>query len=135
MKRKVFHNLVSIEEAQRRLLHHFKAQTTGVENVQLDYVNGRVLAENIEAQIDVPSFDRAAMDGFAVQAEDTFEAVENNPVILNVIGNIMAGENVNINISKGSAIEVATGAVLPIGANAIVMIEYTMQKKKHNRGL
>jgi putative molybdopterin biosynthesis protein len=85
----------------------------------------RVLAVNIYAEINVPPFDRAAMDGYAVKAQDTFNAGEANPVKLKVIGRIFAGEKLRVEVSNRTAVEVATGASIPIGANAVVPIEYT----------
>lgn len=128
MQRRVFRELVSEEEAKKRLREHFLPQPTGVEVVTIDKAIGRVLAEDIEAGIDVPPFDRAMMDGFAVQAEDTFGAEEDKPIALIIVGRVGAGENPKVSVEKGEAIEISTGAPIPKGANAVVMVEYTWQK-------
>ncbi|MEM3726231.1 MAG: molybdopterin biosynthesis protein [Candidatus Bathyarchaeia archaeon] len=130
MKRKVFRKLVSVEEAKRILYAHFTPKPVGIEAVPLTQAYGRVLAEDVQAQIDVPPFDRATMDGFAVHAEDTFGAEEEKPVILEIVGKIGAGERPEIDVEKGQAVEISTGAPIPKGANAVVMVEHTWQDGK-----
>ncbi len=127
MTRKIFRELISVEEARQRLLTHFQPQPLGVETVALENAYGRVLGENVEAGIDVPPFDRATMDGFAVRAEDTYGADEDRPVELKVVGKVSAGEKPEVELSEGEAVEVATGAPMPVGANATLMVEYTVQ--------
>ena len=127
MTRKIFRELISVEEARQKLLAHFQPQPLGIETITLENVYGRVLGENIEAGIDVPSFDRATMDGFAVRAEDTYGADEDSPVELKVAGKVNAGEKPEVRLSEGEAIEVATGTPIPVGANATLMVEYTVQ--------
>jgi len=128
MIRKVFRELVSVEEAQRRLYEHFKPQPLGVDVVPLAKSYGRVLGEGVEAQIDVPPFDRATMDGFVVYAEDTFGAEEERPVVLGVVGQVGAGERLETDFGRGQAVEISTGAPIPKGGNAVVMVEYTWQE-------
>lgn len=125
---KVFRKLASVEEAEKRLREHFLPLPVGVETISLAQSHSRILAEDVEAPIDVPPFDRAAMDGFAVHADDTFGAEEDSPRTLNVIGRIVAGENPNIGVGKREAVEISTGASMPRGANAVVMVEYTQQE-------
>ena len=128
MRQKVFRELVSVEEAKRRLKEHFLPQPVGVEELHLGRCVGRVLAEDVEAAVDVPPFDRASMDGFAVHAEDTFGAEEDRPVSLRVVGSVGAGENPKVSVEDEEAVEISTGAPIPKGANAVVMVEYTWQK-------
>ncbi|MDD1721193.1 MAG: molybdopterin biosynthesis protein, partial [Euryarchaeota archaeon] len=85
---------------------------------------GRTLAEDVTSQVDVPSFDRAAMDGYAVKARDTYTAREDLPTELRLTGSVQAGVLPQYEVRPGEAVEVATGAVLPKGANAEVMVEY-----------
>lgn len=125
--RKVFKEVVSVEEARKILLEHYRVEKN-IEEVELLNSNGRILAENIRSPISLPPFDRAVMDGYAVKAEDTFSADESNPVKLRVKGRISAGEWSELEVEKGEAVEVATGAVLPKGANAVVMVEYTRER-------
>jgi putative molybdopterin biosynthesis protein len=125
---KVFHDVVSIEEARRRLYSAYSPKPRG-EMVSLEDAWGRVLAEDISAPVDVPPFDRAAMDGYALKASDTFYADEENPAILKLKGYIAAGHSKKIEIKKGECAGIATGAPVPKGANAVVMVEYTHRKK------
>mgnify|MGYP001243123840 CR=1 FL=1 len=95
------------------------------EHVGLLEAAGRVLAEEICASMDVPPFARAAMDGYAVRAEDTFGAGNFSPKILELIEVIHAGESAHRSVLPGSCIQVATGAPMPDGADAVVMVEDT----------
>ncbi len=87
---------------------------------------GRILAEDIIAKIDVPHFDRSAVDGYAVRAEDTFGASVTNPVVLKLAGEVEIGEK-PCELGRGEAIRVSTGSALPKGANAVVMLEYARE--------
>jgi len=129
--RKIFHKLLSIEEALKIVEDNIALKPLGVEEVDLTEASGRVLAEDITANIDLPPFDRATMDGYAVKAEETYNANEDNPVKLRVIGKIEPGEEPKIELNSGEAIEVSTGAPIPVGANAVVMIEYTRRVGEH----
>lgn len=130
MKRKIFRKLVSVEEAKRILYAQFTPKPVGTETIPLTQAYGRVLVEDIQAQIDVPPFDRASMDGFAVHAEDTFGAEEEKPVTLEIVGKVGAGEKPEFDVEKGQAVEISTGAPVPKGANAVVMVEHTWQDGK-----
>ncbi len=95
------------------------------ETVPLDDAQGRVLAERLDAALDVPGFDRASMDGYAVRARDTFGADEADPVVLDLVGTVHAGEKPDAAVGEGEAVEISTGAVMPDGADAVVMVERT----------
>ncbi|MGH9307736.1 MAG: molybdopterin molybdotransferase MoeA [Vicinamibacterales bacterium] len=95
------------------------------ERVRLDVAAGRVVAETILSSADVPPFDRAAMDGFAVVAEDTFGAARQEPRTLQAVGAVHTGEMPSRPIAPGECMEIATGAPLPDGATAVVMVEET----------
>ncbi len=127
MDRKVFRELMSVEDAKRILKERFPARSVGVEDLPLEQVAGRVLAEDVEASMDVPPFDRASMDGFAVQAEDTFGAEEDRPVNLRIVDRVGAGDIPTITVGRSEVVEISTGAPIPKGANAVVMVEYTWQ--------
>ena len=101
--------------------------------VPLEDAAGRVLAEAVSAAADVPPFDRAAMDGYAVVAEDTFGAGRHEPRELRCIGTIFTGEAPGQALGRGECIEIATGAPLPAGADAVVMVEET--EKAPNGGI
>ena len=96
-----------------------------IERINLSDAYQRVLAEDVHALIDLPPFNRASMDGYAVQAQDTFGASEDNPIILNLIEKIRAGDSPSKEVQKGTCSEVGTGAPLPAGADAVVMVEVT----------
>lgn len=85
----------------------------------------RTLAKDVKSGIDVPPFDRAAMDGFAVKAEDTYDAGKFDPVDLEVVDNIHAGEEADVVIKEGQCVQIATGAPMPEDADAVVMVEQT----------
>jgi molybdopterin molybdotransferase len=86
---------------------------------------GQVLAENVVSKIDVPPFDRAAVDGYAVRAADTFGATELRPVVLRVIGSVDVGVVTKLRVRNGEAIKIMTGAPMPPGADATLMVEHT----------
>ena len=84
-----------------------------------------VLAGDIHAACDVPGFDRSTVDGFAVKAADTFGASEGQPAYLMVSGEVLMGQIAAAPVMSGQAIRIATGAMLPPGADAVAMLEYT----------
>ena len=115
---------ISIDEA-RELLFAAVTPITRTESVALGNTDSRVLAEPVVSRVDVPPFDRAAMDGYAVLAEDTFDATASAPRTLRCIESIYTGEVGASSLVPGTCVEIATGAPLPAGANAVVMVEQT----------
>jgi molybdenum cofactor synthesis domain-containing protein len=101
------------------------------EVVPFDRALGRVLAEDIVSEVDVPPFDRSAVDGYAVQAADTFGASEQKPVKLRVIGSVRIGVTSKLLVRKGEAIKIMTGAPIPKGADAVVMVEHVLARDKN----
>ncbi len=95
------------------------------EYVELMDAHHRVLNEDIFANMDVPPFDRTTKDGFAVKSEDTFNASEENPVVLKLLEHIDAGYNPKKEVKSGFCSLINTGAPIPQGADSIVMVEYT----------
>ncbi|RMF19255.1 MAG: molybdopterin molybdenumtransferase MoeA, partial [Deltaproteobacteria bacterium] len=89
---------------------------------------GRVLAEDVTAPEDVPHFDRSNMDGYAVRAEDTAGASEHSAVLLRLAGSVAMGTEATVAVSAGTAVQVSTGAMLPPGADAVVMVEDTEEE-------
>jgi putative molybdopterin biosynthesis protein len=124
-ERKIFRELQSLETAISTISASWKPKAPLLEHVSLENSLGRVLAEDLFSSTDVPGFDRAAMDGFAVRAEDTFHAEEQNPQKLKVLAQVEAGDSLARTVSGGDAVEIATGAPMPDGSNAVVMVEYT----------
>jgi molybdopterin molybdotransferase len=94
------------------------------ELIPLDEALDRVLAEDVVAAIDVPHFDRAAVDGYAVRARDTFGASDYNPIPLRVKGEVFPGQALDLELGENEAVRIMTGAPLPAGADAVVMAEY-----------
>lgn len=129
MKRVIFHELKRVEDALESILSYVKPMP--VEQVDLLAAHGRVLADDIYAPIDVPPFDRATMDGFAVRAEDTYGAHDEAPRVLRLVGTVDAGDVPHCEVGPGEAVEIATGAPLPRGANAVVMVEHTSVRDGH----
>ncbi len=95
------------------------------QETELLAARGRFLAEDLKAPEDLPAFARATMDGYAVRARDTFGARESEPVILRVTGEIPMGHAPKDSLRPGEAMRIATGGMLPKGADAVVMVEYT----------
>lgn len=96
-----------------------------IERVPLLEASGRVIASPVVAKLDVPPFDRAAMDGYAVRAEDTFGATRHDPRVLRSTAKVFTGDTASRTVRPGECIEIATGAPLPAGADAVVMVEET----------
>ena len=111
-------DLLTIDEAQRLILEH--ARPLAAETVELEDAAGRVLAEPARAQIDLPPFPSSAMDGYAVRAADT-------PGRLRVQMRIAAGKPAVGALVPGHAMGIATGGVVPDGADAVVPIEYVVE--------
>ncbi|RLF05845.1 MAG: molybdopterin biosynthesis protein [Thermoprotei archaeon] len=123
-RRRIYHRLVTPEEALKVIENHIRLAPLGVESLKLREAVGRVLAEDVRAVIDVPPFDRSTVDGYAVRAEDTYVAEEYSPVTLRLVGRVEVGEAPRVGVGRGECVEVATGAPIPPGANAVVMVEY-----------
>ena len=117
--------LVSYTEALAILRDAAVLQPT--ETVRLSLLAGRVTAETISAQIDVPSFHNSAMDGFALVAADTQGATPENPVILSIAACLAAGDSASTTSAtqaiSGTAVEIMTGAPVPEGYDAVIMVE------------
>lgn len=96
-----------------------------VEKVDLEDALHRVLAEDVFSSVSLPEFPRSTVDGFALKARDTYGASEGNPVILEIVGEIPVGQISEIEIQDGQAVKVATGGMVPRGADAVQMLEFT----------
>jgi molybdopterin molybdotransferase len=88
---------------------------------------GRVLTEDLRSGEDLPAFPRSTMDGFAVRAADTYGASEGLPAYLSVVGEVFMGHRPEARASIGQAVRIATGGMIPDGADAVVMVEYTQE--------
>ncbi len=123
-KKKIFRKYISLEEAIERLKDFISTIKLRPEEVAINDAWGAIIFEDITSKIDIPPFDKSLMDGYAVRAQDTFEAEESRPKRLNLIGKIEAGDKPNLSVSEGTATEISTGAPIPKGANSVVMLEY-----------
>jgi len=117
---------IPVAEAVGLVMEHI--HTIGTEMVPLEHTYGRILAQPIIAQHDVPSFDRSPYDGFAVRAQDTAGASGDNRVAFDVIGEIGAGYVADRAIGEGEAYRIMTGAPIPDNADAVVMLEQTVEQ-------
>ncbi len=97
----------------------------GLEPMSLPEAVNRILAEDIVADEDLPDFPRAIVDGYAVQGASTFGASEGNPAYLTVTGSIAMGQSPELEVAAGQAAKIATGGMVPRGADSVVMIEHT----------
>ena len=111
--------MVTVEKALEIVLAH--TPTLPAEVALIDGALGRVLAEDVAADLDLPPFDRAAMDGYAVRAADA----SSSPVVLEVIGQVRAGQSSDRPLAPGQALQVMTGAPVPAGASAVIPVEKT----------
>ena len=121
---KPFGALISYHEAKEIIDRHIHP-ITRTEMLTIDKVVNRVLASDLIAAMDVPPFNRAAMDGYAVKAKDTFGAGQFKPKTFKIIGELHAGENPVKKIKSSECIQISTGAVMPDGADAVMMVEDT----------
>src|SRR5262245_2553266 len=119
-----FKSTISIDEA-RRLLREGVRPIERVETVALIEAEGRVAAADVQSTIEVPPFARSAMDGYAVASSDLSGSGSDRPVRLRIVDRIYTGQVPRTRVEPGTAIEIATGAPLPDGADAVVMVEET----------
>jgi molybdenum cofactor synthesis domain-containing protein len=124
---KGFKHLTPTSEALEAVIEQVPELRMAVENVPILSALGRILSHDLMSPSDIPSFDRAAMDGFAVRAEDTYGASTGSPILLNSLRGVGIGVIPTVSLSKGDAVLVVTGGLMPQGANAVVMVEYTKQ--------
>ena len=115
---------IPLEEA-RALILETAAPIARTERVALAGASGRIVATAPVSTVDVPPFDRAAMDGYAVRADDTFGAGRYDPKVLRLVETVYTGDVPVKAVSQGECIEIATGAPMPDGADAVVMVEET----------
>lgn len=121
-----FLRIQSRDAAEAAFLAALQPRPSGVEQVMLASLPGRVLADNVQAPVDAPPFDRAVVDGFAVRAADLFEASSAEPIRLQLNAETIAcGIQPTLPVTPGTTTSIATGGPIPRGADAVVMIEHT----------
>ena len=119
---KAFFKVVTPAEAKRVLL---AVSPVGSEQIETVQARGRVLAQDLFSQVDLPHFHRAAMDGYAVRSKDTFGASASLPAYLKLSGTVEMGKEATRPVGKGEAARISTGGMLPPESDAVVMVEYT----------
>src|SRR5262245_47532131 len=127
MRQDQFLDVIDRDEAERRFRAALDLTPLEPEEVALKALLGRVLARDVVAPVDVPSFDRSNVDGFALRAQDTFGCSEEAPARLRISGGPLTPGRVAPLpvVNPGCAVPVATGAMMPRGADSVVMIEDT----------
>ena len=125
-KQQQFLEVLDRDEAEARWREVVVGAALPAEEIALEDALGRVLAEDVRAGVDVPGFDRSNMDGFAVRAQDTFGASEEEPLQLRVNPeSIPTGVSPRLEVKPGTATPIATGGMLPRGADAVLPVEFT----------
>ena len=119
---KEFFKVTDLDDA---LELRFGFDRMGKENIPVQAASGRVLAEDIVADVNLPDFPRAIMDGFAVRAASTFGASDGNPAYISVLRTVAMGEIPEFSIAPGEAAKISTGGMLPKGTDSVVMVEHT----------
>lgn len=119
-----FEDVISLEAA-RAILDSTGQSIQHVERIRLSDANGRVLAADVVAPGDVPPFSRAGMDGYAVRARDTQAASRSAPRTLTKVGTLYTGHTSPVPVGEAECVEISTGAPVPAGADAVVMVEET----------
>ena len=120
-----FLHVLDRDEAERRFRAAVDLAPRGIETISLETALGRVLAADVVSPVDVPSFDRSNVDGFALVAEDTFGASEEVPRRVHLASEVIhTGVVPTTVIRSGEAVGIATGGMMPRGADAVVMVEH-----------
>jgi len=127
---KTFATLLSPREAREAFTRAYTPRPQGRERVPLLQAYGRVLAEEVRAQGDLPPFDRSAVDGYAVRASDTAGATSGSPIPLALAGEVLMGEPPAVRVEGWQAARIPTGGVVPEGADAVVMQEYSVRQDR-----
>ena len=121
-----FLEVVSADEARASFEKHLDLKPLAAETVPLALALNRVLAHDVAAAVDAPPFDRSNVDGFALRAADTAGASDGSPKLFTLNAEVIAcGDAPALEVVPGTATTIATGGVIPRGADAVVMIEHT----------
>lgn len=120
-----FLTLLPPDEAREKLLSHLSAPKVDSVSIDVSSALGRITAADVFAPHPLPDFQRTTVDGYAVRAKDTFGATDSLPAYLNLIGEVPMGDAPSFEIGAGQCALIHTGGMLPNGADAVVMLEYT----------
>lgn len=124
MSRKIFHTLADPDTAINLVVEKLNPKPNGVERVNLSDALYRVLANDVYAPLDYPPFDRSEVDGYAVRSVDVEWSDELSPSLLKIKGFVKPGTQPVVEAGEKDAVEVATGAMIPPGYDAVIMEEY-----------
>lgn len=123
-----FSRLTPLDDALEKLFS--RIQLNPIEEIEVIESLNRILATDIISEMDIPPFDRSAMDGYAIKAEDSFKASPKNPKKIRLAGTIEIGESSSFKLNNDEGIKISTGAPIPEGADAVVKIEDTEIENK-----
>ena len=118
--------LVTVAEAHAALR---RFRPLGEERIAVADAAGRVLARDVRTTLDLPHFARSYMDGFAVRARDTADATAERPAHLRIVGSVAMGHGVDVKLGAHECVRIPTGGMLPAGADAVVMVEHTVESE------
>lgn len=124
--------VVSVKTAREIFDKNFNIPQLQSEVISITNAAGRIMAKDTVSPVDLPDFKRSSMDGYAVRAQDTFGATESLPAYLQVIGEVLMGEEPHFEISKGTAAKISTGGMLPKGSDAVAILEHTQAIDKNS---
>lgn len=119
--------LITVEKALELLYKYAPFKRPSEINIPIDKLYGMIISRDIVSPEDLPSFHRSTVDGFAANSADTFGATESFPSYLNIKAEIFMGEKPEVVLEKGEVAKIATGGMLPEGADSVVMLEHTQQ--------
>lgn len=118
-------NVKSLKDTHNMLIEKFRDCLIQTVDVKIDQALGRVVAKDIYCPEDQPPFSRSTVDGYAVRAEDTFGASMFLPAMVDIVGEVKMGKQVDLIINRSQACSIPTGGMLPVGSDSVVMVEYT----------
>ncbi len=127
--------VITVEKALEILTPYMRELKTRKENILIEKALGRIISQEVVSTEDIPGFSRATMDGFAVKAFNTYGASETLPAYLEVVKEIKMGEEVIQDLESGNVMKIATGGMLPYGADAVVMLEDTEYLDENTIGI
>jgi putative molybdopterin biosynthesis protein len=123
--RKEFRTLLSLDEARSMVLDFLP--TVKLKTLPLEEAFGCVLGERVVSAVEVPGFDRASMDGYAIRSQDSLEAREDRPVALKLVGRVPMGTTPKIEVGPDQVAEVSTGSMMPPGSDSVEMVEHAAE--------
>ena len=124
--------VVSVKTAREIFDKNFNILPLQSEDISITSAAGRIITKDIVSPVDLPDFNRSSMDGYAVRAQDTFGATESLPAYLQIIGEVLMGEELGVVINKGTAAKISTGGMLPKGSDAVAILEHAQAIDKNS---